>query len=141
MPAPADTPINSHGHASRLAMGLVAGALLVTLAWRLNHLPSVEPHPPRDPGFLVDVNRADADTLQLLPGLGPSIAQNVVTRRETAGPFERVEDLQDVRMIGEILQTRIAPWVTLGKPMGAVVALPLNPPLNPPGDAEDEARR
>ncbi len=126
-------------------MVLVAGALGLTLVWRWNHPPSVEPHAPRDPGFRVDVNRADTATLQLLPGLGPSIAENVVRRRETAGPFERVEDLQNVRMIGEVLQSRIAPWVTLGQPEGAVVALPLNPTLTPPsnpsGDGEGEAPR
>ena len=90
-------------------------ALVGVLAWRLAHLPSDQPHAERNPGFRVDVNRADADTLQLLPGLGPSIAANVVQYRETVGPFEPTDQLEEVKMIGPVLRARIEPWVTLGQ--------------------------
>lgn len=102
--------------ATPLATLLIAAALVGIMLWRVGHPPSPQPHAERNPGFRVDVNRSDADTLQLLPGLGPSIAENVVTRRETVGPFRSKAELQDVRMIGPVLRERIEPWVTLGPP-------------------------
>lgn len=102
--------------AERLVVVLTVIALGGVMLWRVNHLPSDQPHTVRDPGFLVDVNQSDADTLQLLPGLGPSIAANVVTRRETDGPFRSKAQLEEVRMIGPVLRERIEPWVTLEPP-------------------------
>ncbi len=49
---------------------------------------------------LVDLNRADAATLQTLPGIGPVLAERIVQRREEVGPFERVDDLTTVSGIG-----------------------------------------
>ncbi|HUF13013.1 MAG TPA: helix-hairpin-helix domain-containing protein [Longimicrobiales bacterium] len=48
----------------------------------------------------VDPNRADADALQRLPGVGPSIAAAIVAWRDSAGPFETADDLLRVRGIG-----------------------------------------
>jgi competence protein ComEA len=50
---------------------------------------------------LVSLNRADAVTLQGLPGVGPVLAERIVAYRESNGPFETVEDLLDVPGIGE----------------------------------------
>ncbi|MEM1028328.1 MAG: helix-hairpin-helix domain-containing protein [Planctomycetota bacterium] len=101
--------------AFKLAGVLLLVALVGVLAWRLDHLPSDQPHAERNPGFLVDVNQADTETLQLLPGLGPSIAANVVQYRETVGPFETTDQLEQVKMIDPVLRARIEPWVTLGQ--------------------------
>ena len=49
---------------------------------------------------LVDLNRASAEQLQELPGIGPSTAAKIVTDREQNGPFARPEDLQRVAGIG-----------------------------------------
>ena len=49
----------------------------------------------------VDVNRASADQLEELPGVGPAIAAAIVSHREQHGPFATVDDLVDVRGIGE----------------------------------------
>lgn len=79
--------------------------------------------------------------MQLLPGLGPSIAANVVKRRETAGPFRRIEELEEVRMIGTVLRTRLTPWVTLGDPTAVALPDPLSPPANPKPGGEGGAPR
>jgi len=132
--------------APRLAIILTGVFLVGVLVWRGNHTPRDGPHAVLDPGFMVDVNRADAATLQLLPGLGPSIAENVVKHRETAGPFRRAEELEQVRMIGPVLRERMTPWITLGPPAdhGGVkppAAMPLSPYLNPKsGDADASPR-
>jgi competence protein ComEA len=48
----------------------------------------------------VDVNRASAEELQSLPGVGPATAAAIVAERERNGPFVGVDDLDRVRGIG-----------------------------------------
>lgn len=48
----------------------------------------------------VDVNAADAGELESLPGIGPVLAERIVTWREEHGPFADVDALQDVPGIG-----------------------------------------
>lgn len=49
----------------------------------------------------VDLNRADATQLEVLPGVGPVLAQRIVAYREENGPYATIEDLLDVPGIGE----------------------------------------
>jgi competence protein ComEA len=50
---------------------------------------------------IVNLNTADVDQLDSLPGIGPAIAQAIVDHREQHGPFASVDQLLDVRGIGE----------------------------------------
>lgn len=49
----------------------------------------------------VDVNTAAVDELEALPGIGPAIGQAIVDHREQHGPFTSVDQLTDVRGIGD----------------------------------------
>ena len=49
----------------------------------------------------VDLNTATQQQLEALPGIGPSTATAIIDQRRRLGRFERVEDLLDVRGIGE----------------------------------------
>ncbi|MEZ5176628.1 MAG: ComEA family DNA-binding protein [Acidimicrobiia bacterium] len=49
----------------------------------------------------IDINTADATGLATLPGIGPVIAQRIVSYREQHGAFATIEDLLDVPGIGE----------------------------------------
>jgi competence protein ComEA len=51
-------------------------------------------------GDRIDLNQATAPELEMLPGIGPSLAQKIVDFREQQGPFGSVEDLMDVPGIG-----------------------------------------
>jgi competence protein ComEA len=51
-------------------------------------------------GGLVDVNTADAATLETLPGIGPVLAERIVAWREENGPFASVDELGDVSGVG-----------------------------------------
>lgn len=49
----------------------------------------------------IHLNQATASELDSLPGVGPVIAERIVSYREENGPFESIEDLLDVPGIGE----------------------------------------
>jgi competence ComEA-like helix-hairpin-helix protein len=72
------------------------------------------PAPTSSPSTPVDVNRATAEELRRLPGLGPVLAARIVEARETQGRFERVDDLRRVRGIGPATLERLRPLLTVG---------------------------
>ena len=49
----------------------------------------------------IDVNSADADTLETLPGIGPARARAIIEHRQANGPFADVDALTEVRGIGD----------------------------------------
>ena len=50
---------------------------------------------------VVNLNTATAEELETLRGIGPAIAGRILDYRKEHGRFERVEDLTNVRGIGE----------------------------------------
>jgi competence ComEA-like helix-hairpin-helix protein len=46
--------------------------------------------------FRININTARADQLQMLPGVGASIARRILDFRRENGPFKTLEGLQDV---------------------------------------------
>lgn len=59
----------------------------------------------------LDLNRADADDLEQLPGVGPVLSQRILEWREANGPFSEVGQLRDVAGIGEKTFQSLAPLV------------------------------
>ncbi len=53
------------------------------------------------PDAPVNVNTAGADELDELPGVGPATAEAIIEHREANGPFTTVDQLLDVRGIGD----------------------------------------
>lgn len=51
-------------------------------------------------GRRLDLNRASAADLELLPGIGPSLAQRIVDDRSTHGAFASIDALRRVHGIG-----------------------------------------
>lgn len=62
---------------------------------------------------LVNINSADAATLQTLPGIGPSLSTAIIEWRQTNGPFGSVEDLLAVSGIGEATLAKFRDLVTV----------------------------
>lgn len=53
------------------------------------------------PDGTLDLNRASAEDLEELPGIGPVLAERIVDHREQKGGFRHVGDLREVAGIGE----------------------------------------
>ena len=62
---------------------------------------------------VVNVNTASAEQLSMLPGVGPSRAHAIVTLRKQSGGFKSVEDLLEVKGIGEASLAKLRPFVAL----------------------------
>ena len=64
----------------------------------------------------IDVNRADAETLCHLPGIGEKTAAAIIEEREKNGAFFLPEDLLAVRGIGPKKLEKIRPSICISMP-------------------------
>ena len=62
---------------------------------------------------LVNLNSADAATFETLPGVGPVLAERIVTWRTTNGPFRSIDELGEVSGIGDAIMGQLRPLVTV----------------------------
>lgn len=65
------------------------------------------------PAAPVDLNTADASALDTLPGVGPATAQSILAYREEHGRFTSIDDLLEVRGIGDAKLEQLRPLVTV----------------------------
>ena len=87
------------------------------------HIPAVGNQPPvaqsqrqgdgTDAGALIDLNNASAQDLEILPGIGPSLAAAIVSYREDNGPFGSVDEVDKVPGIGAKTLDAIRALVTV----------------------------
>ena len=49
----------------------------------------------------INLNSATAEQLQSLPGIGPAIAKSIVDHRTKVGKFSRIEEIINVKGVGE----------------------------------------
>jgi competence protein ComEA len=64
----------------------------------------------------LNLNTATAGQLEMLPGIGARTAARIVEHRQKNGPFKKVEDLMNIRGIGEKNFLQLKPLVTVGQP-------------------------
>ncbi|HNN96044.1 MAG TPA: helix-hairpin-helix domain-containing protein [Pseudomonadota bacterium] len=64
---------------------------------------------------VVNINDASSEQLQLLPGVGPSRAEAIVTFRKSH-PFKRVDELTRIKGIGRKSLLRLRPLLTISGP-------------------------
>ena len=126
----------TQGPARWVAAVTLGAASIAGLAWSMTSRRPVEPAPVVEPvgraiesrgqatrspvhlperkiGTLIDLNTASAAALEMLPGIGPTLAQRIVEDRERGGAFASVDDLQRVRGIGPRTVEKIAPMATV----------------------------
>lgn len=61
----------------------------------------------------ININKATANELELLPGIGPVLAGRILSLRESKGGFKKMEDLLEVNGIGLKKLEKIREWVVL----------------------------
>ena len=63
------------------------------------------------PVFKVDLNISPADSLELIPGIGPVLASRIVAYRDSVGRYEKPEDILEVPGIGYKKFEKIKPYI------------------------------
>ena len=62
---------------------------------------------------LINLNAATAAQLQTLPGVGASAAQRILDYRQKNGSFKKIEELMNVKGIGEKSFLKLKPLITV----------------------------
>jgi competence protein ComEA len=88
-------------------------AWLIALAIGISALPAFGGESDGARAGVVNINTATVDELQLLPGIGEARARAVIEERKRRGGFQKVEDLLEVKGIGESGLAKLRPHVTL----------------------------
>jgi competence protein ComEA len=73
--------------------------------------------PPNNPttntGQLININTATQAELEFLPRIGPAIAQRIIEYRTLNGPFTSIEQIKNVKGIGEATFNAIKDFITV----------------------------
>lgn len=78
----------------------------------------------KPPAAPVNLNTADSEQLQLVPGIGPATAEKILQMRKAYGSFKSVDDLLAIRGIGPKRLEKMRKYLTVSKP-------PTNRPATP----------
>ena len=65
-------------------------------------------------GISVDINTASVEVLTSLPKIGPKTAEEIVRYRSEHGPFKNVDQIQEVKGIGEKKYILLKDMITVG---------------------------
>ena len=96
---------------AKLFAGMLIVGWLWVAGWAWSHPMPRADLEPIELDYRINVNKADAARLQLLPGIGPGIARRVVHVRRRIGRFASPADLERVNYIGPMVRRRVTPWV------------------------------
>ena len=77
-----------------------------------------EPTHSAAPGSTLNLNSATLPQLEALPGIGRSTAERIIEYRQKNGGFKRIEDLMNVRGVGEKSFLKLKPLITVTPPRG-----------------------
>jgi competence protein ComEA len=106
-------------------MQRISTLLVVTVLALTSLLAVAAAEPGNGPG-VVNVNTASAEQLQLLPRIGPALAERIIAFRETNGPFKTADEMVAVKGIGERSLETLRPYLTVSgeTTLSAKVRLP-----------------
>jgi len=64
----------------------------------------------------VNINQATSAELARLPRVGPKLADRIVAHRAQHGSFKRIEDLMEVKGVGEKMFASLKPYLAVAGP-------------------------
>ncbi|PRR82388.1 helix-hairpin-helix domain-containing protein [Clostridium vincentii] len=62
---------------------------------------------------IIDINTASEAELDTLPGIGPARAKDIISYREEKGGFESIEDIKNIKGIGEASFEKLKDKITI----------------------------
>jgi competence protein ComEA len=101
--------------ARRHALALAVVVLTVLIISRV-YSPRYSTDPTREvpaPVARIDVNRAGREDLLQVPGLGPNLAEAILSHRAKSGPFPNWEGLHTVHGVGPKSLEKLKPWLAV----------------------------
>jgi len=96
--------------AAAIALGAV-GLFALASSWS-SAAPTAPPSIAGAAPSTIDLNAADQNELESLPGIGPSLARRIIDHRADNGPFDSVDALDAVKGIGPVTIERLRPFVS-----------------------------
>jgi competence protein ComEA len=97
-----------------LALGFVLAALAAAMPESVaSQAKSEKPKASSAPATPIDLNTATAAQLEKLPGIGARTAQLIIEHRQKNGGFKKVEELMNIKGIGEKSFLKLKPLVTI----------------------------
>src|SRR6476661_3949 len=66
----------------------------------------------------VNLNTATQSQLEALPGIGAKAAERILEYRQKNGGFKKIEDLMNVRGVGEKSFLKLKPLISVAPPRG-----------------------
>jgi len=96
--------------------------------------------PPLHP---IDLNTANSEQLQEVPGIGPATADKILKMRKSYGPFKSVDDLRAIKGIGPKRLEKMRKYLTVGKSQAKSdsKAATKNPPPAPKTSRDDSTEK
>jgi competence protein ComEA len=79
-----------------------------------DRMPSTKAKAAAAPSSPVNLNTATAVQLETLPGIGASAAKRIIEYRQKNGSFKKIEELMNVKGIGEKSFLKLKPFITVG---------------------------
>ncbi|OGR18278.1 MAG: hypothetical protein A2X81_02440 [Desulfobacterales bacterium GWB2_56_26] len=61
------------------------------------------------------LNSADKEMLMTVKGIGPTLAESIITYRQNYGPLKNIEDLTKIPGVGTKRAASLAPFLLLGE--------------------------
>jgi competence protein ComEA len=96
---------------------VIAALLTVSLAGpALTHAAQAQAPAAEKAAPAVNLNSASAADLESLPGIGAKTAERILEYRQKNGPFKKIEDLMNVKGIGEKNFLKLKARLTVAAP-------------------------
>ena len=92
---------------------VIAALLALSLAGPALTVAAQTTAPAAERAAAVNLNTASAADLESLPGIGAKTAERILEYRQKNGPFKKIEDLMNVKGIGEKSFLKLKPLLTV----------------------------